>query len=196
VLGFDALQLSPDRDPLAPHAEIPQPGSVDLDALVARGLLRGHRPGAFLPAPRIAGRTPRERAALGYLHGNCGTCHNAQGPLASLGMELDFRVAAPAEAPAPALASAVGVPSRFQVGDALHAARIEPGRPAASVLFQRLATRNPFVQMPALGTRAVDEEALALVEAWIREDLVQPPSASVSPLPQSLPPFPRKDPFR
>ena len=27
-------------------------------------------------------RTPAERAALGYLHGNCGHCHNADGPLA------------------------------------------------------------------------------------------------------------------
>ncbi|WP_248361061.1 hypothetical protein [Anaeromyxobacter oryzae] len=44
VLGFSALQLSPDRDPLAPHAERPAPGDVDLRSLVARGLVRNFRP--------------------------------------------------------------------------------------------------------------------------------------------------------
>ena len=32
--------------------------------------------------------TPVERAALGYLHGNCGHCHNADGPLRNLGLFL------------------------------------------------------------------------------------------------------------
>ncbi len=54
VLGFSALQLSPDRDPLAPHAE----GSVDtnLTTLTARGLLRNLPPD--LQAPRIAASSP------------------------------------------------------------------------------------------------------------------------------------------
>ena len=43
VLGFTALQLSADRDPLAPHAD--PGGPVDLRSLVARGLLRGLRIG-------------------------------------------------------------------------------------------------------------------------------------------------------
>src|SRR5690606_10733603 len=41
VLGFSALQLSPDRDPLAPHAETPGPTYVDLRVLHERGLLSG-----------------------------------------------------------------------------------------------------------------------------------------------------------
>src|SRR5687768_2042345 len=41
VLGFSALQLSPDRDPLAPHAEAPPDGAVDLASLAASGRLRG-----------------------------------------------------------------------------------------------------------------------------------------------------------
>src|SRR5262245_26441607 len=39
VLGISALQLSPDRDPRAPHAEPLPAGAVDLKALVARGLV-------------------------------------------------------------------------------------------------------------------------------------------------------------
>src|SRR5688572_2950282 len=41
VLGFSALQLSPDRDPLAPHADEPAAREelTTLDTLIARGLL-------------------------------------------------------------------------------------------------------------------------------------------------------------
>ena len=41
LLGVTALQLSPDRDPNAPHAEPLPPGAIDLTTLVSRGLLRG-----------------------------------------------------------------------------------------------------------------------------------------------------------
>jgi mono/diheme cytochrome c family protein len=76
-------------------------------------------------------------------------------------------------APSPAIATAVGVASRFRPHDAAEGAgapvRIRPGRPEASVLFTRMASRDPLAQMPPLGTHAVDEEALALVAAWIGE---------------------------
>ena len=42
VLGFSALQLSSDRDPLAPHAD--EHTDVDLDGLVSRGLIRNLPP--------------------------------------------------------------------------------------------------------------------------------------------------------
>ena len=74
VLGFSALQLSSDRDPLAPHAE-PANG-LDLRALVARGWLRNLPPEMLEQPPRIAAASPTERAVLGYLHGNCGHCHS------------------------------------------------------------------------------------------------------------------------
>ena len=70
VLGFSVLQLSPDRDPLAPHAERVA-GAVDLKSLNARGLLRNLRADLLARPPRIAASSPAERAALGYLHGNC-----------------------------------------------------------------------------------------------------------------------------
>src|SRR5689334_4874738 len=69
VLGFSALQLSPDRDPLAPHAE-KTAGAMDLRVLVARGLLVNLSPELLAHPPRIAASNPAERAALGYLHGN------------------------------------------------------------------------------------------------------------------------------
>jgi hypothetical protein len=165
VLGFSALQLSPDRDPLAPHADRAA-GFIDLRQLVARGLLRNLAPELLMKPPRIAASSPAERAALGYLHGNCGNCHNAEGPLAVLDMTLAQRVGAPA--PGAVLRSIVNVQSQFlPAGVPADAARVAPGRSADSVIAARMRSRNPIEQMPPLGTSAVDTEAVALVARWI-----------------------------
>jgi hypothetical protein len=171
VLGFSALQLSPDRDPLAPHADQPE-GAVDLKLLAARGVLRNLPTALLAQPPRIAASSPAERAALGYLHGNCGNCHNEEGPLAVLDMTLAQRVSSP---PAPAVPSAnpvvrsiVGVRSQFRpTGAPQAAARIAPGHRDASVIALRMNSRDPLQQMPPLGTSAVDAEAVALLGRWI-----------------------------
>jgi hypothetical protein len=48
--------------------------------------------------------------------------------------------------------------------------RIAPGNPDASMLIARMASRHPVLQMPPLGTRIVDAEAVALLRRWIAED--------------------------
>ena len=89
VLGFNALDLSSDRDPLAAHAESPPPGAIDLARLIATGRLR-NAPAAWTSTPpRIAASSPRARAALGYLHANCSSCHRAGGELDRLGLAFD-----------------------------------------------------------------------------------------------------------
>jgi hypothetical protein len=167
VLGFSALQLSPDRDPNAVHAEV-QPGSVDLLALVDRGLLVNLPQSLLDNPPRIAARSAAERSALGYLHGNCGHCHNEHGPLQNIGM---FLRQAPGSAAQTAIATTVDQPVRTlapgqPAGTEL---RIEPGRPDRSGLAQRVASRYPAMQMPPLGTELVDEEAVSLLRRWISE---------------------------
>lgn len=166
VLGFSALQLSPDRDPLAPNAAAPRAGAVDLPALVARGLLRNLDRAHLQSPPRIAARTPAERAALGYLHGNCSNCHNGDGPLHRLGLRFDHPLAATAP---PALASTVGVAGSFTRGAATQ--RVVPGAPACSTLFLRVSAMDPLTQMPPFGRHLVDRNAVALLEQWIRTDL-------------------------
>lgn len=168
VLGLSTLQLSPDRDPLAPHAAPLGPDDVDLRELAARGLVRGLPPRLLAAPPRIDARTPTERAALGYLHGNCGGCHRDEGPVARLGMRLAHDLDAPAP---PAIATTLGVPSRFALPSEpdAPALRVVPGDPEASVLLARMRSRDPFTQMPPLGTHVVDEEAVRLVSAWIAE---------------------------
>ena len=93
LLSVSALQLSSDRDPLAPHAEPLPEGAVTLQTLVDRGLVRNLPMQLARSAPRIAAASPVERAALGYLHGNCGMCHTGAGEMASLGFVLQYPLA-------------------------------------------------------------------------------------------------------
>jgi hypothetical protein len=166
VLGFSLLQLSPDRDPGAPHAGARDGAAGEnLRTLAARGLLRELPARVLAQPPRVAAATPTARAALGYLHANCGHCHNQGGPLAGLEMTLD-----PNEGVAALIGSTVGRPSRFlPPGASGDAVRIAAGRPDLSVVVARMRARDPLVRMPPLGTTVVDDEGLALIERWIRE---------------------------
>jgi len=165
VLGFSALQLSSDRDPGALHADA---AGVDLAYLVERGLIAGLPKPLLDKAPRIAAASPTERAALGYLHGNCGHCHNPQGPLQNVGLFLRQATGASVS---PAIASAVGQPVRKPApGQSPEAVlRVEPGHPERSGIMQRISSRYPALQMPPLGTALTDKEAIDLIERWIAQ---------------------------
>jgi len=168
VLGFSALQLSRDRDPGAPHAEPLTPDMVDLTTLVERKLVSAHPPDWVSRPPRIASSSPTERSALGYLHANCGSCHDRSTSLASIGLRLR-QPASPDAARDPVGATAIRKPGKFQIPGAVPSAasRIEPGDPARSTVVFRMATRNPVRQMPPLGTKVVDQEGLDLIRRWI-----------------------------
>lgn len=174
VLGFTAWQLSPDRDPLAPHAEPVRMGDVDLATLRARGLLRDAPTAWQHEAPRIDARSPHERAALGYLLGNCSNCHNDDGPLRRLGLRFDLPLAT--RGTPPAIATTLGVDSQFRRPGA--SLRIDPGAPEHSVLLRRLAATDALTQMPPFGRHLADRDAVALIEQWIAVDLA--PTAPVT----------------
>jgi len=167
VLGFTALQLSPDRDPLAPHAE---PALADLRTLEDRRLLDPARPELLEHPPRIQASTPRGRAALGYLAANCGQCHNPETPIRGLTMNLAHPDGAGLE---PGWATTVGRPAHFRLPgrEAGGSMLVQPGDPDGSVLVYRMQSRRPATQMPPLATVLPDLEALDLVRAWIREDV-------------------------
>jgi hypothetical protein len=175
VLGFSALQLSSDRDPLAPHAEA---SSVDLRALVARGLVRNLPASVLAAPPRIAARTPNERAALGYLHGNCGHCHSSADD-SSAAVPVGIVLAQSAVRDDPRAdeirRTLLETASRFRPhgGTQPLTRLVVPGRSQSSVLPLRMRSRDPRVQMPPLGTALPDEQAVALIERWIDQDLNQ-----------------------
>ena len=130
VLGFGALQL----------------GDA-LPALIERGLIR-HAPAAWRSAPpRIAGDSDDERAARGYLHGNCGHCHHE-----------------------------TGVPVPLVLAQRTDGAVRAMSPQHLATALRRMGTRNPYVQMPPIGTRTTDPHGLALVRAWAerRDGLAAP----------------------
>ena len=174
VLGFNALQLSPDRDPQAPHAEVLKPGMLTLATLMAEGTLQRAPAEWAAQPPKVPGRTPRERAALGYLAANCANCHpGGSGVLARLG--LDFWVPAQARDPLalPWRETALDVSGKTTVPGAPEGEtrRLRPGAPDLSLLAFRMGSRRPARQMPPVGSVKPDEAALALIRAWIAEDL-------------------------
>jgi len=174
VLGFTALQLSPDRDPLTPHAESLKPGMVTLTELLAEGRL-AHAP-ANLAAhpPRIPAATPRERAVVGYLAANCGNCHPGKGGvLEKLGLDLRAPAGLRDAGALPWRRTALEVAGKTAVPGAPEgeSRRIRAGAPELSTLLSRLSSRRPARQMPPLGSVIPDEAAIALVQGWIAEDL-------------------------
>lgn len=167
ILGVTALQLSPDRDESAPHAEMPGAGDIDLWSMVARGLI-ANLPKALLDTPpRIIAPSPTGRSALGYLHANCGHCHNDVGPLSLLELVMAQEPGADMDK---VLRTLLGRRSDFR----LHGMdmRIVPGQPGASVLALRMKSRDPLTQMPPLGTQLADDVGIALIERWIQQDLL------------------------
>ena len=169
ILGFTALQLSTDRDPLAPHAEPLSPGMVTLQTLADETRLSPVRPELVSAPPRIAARDARERAVLGYLSTNCGSCHNPKSTIASLGLFLQHAADRPAACAPDAIATTVGQPGHWVVPTAPEGASqlVHAGRPELSAVLHRAKSRRPSSQMPPIGTVVADREALELVSAWI-----------------------------
>jgi hypothetical protein len=130
--GIPAKGIPSRRDCLACHEGAPAPilgySAVQLDG-------------------RIAASTPHERAALGYLHGNCGHCHNASA-LGATGLYLAQSAASPARSAGAARASVAAL---------------------APEVLRRVRSANPYVRMPPLGVTVTDAHGLEAVEHWIRE---------------------------
>lgn len=166
VLGFGTLQLSPAVDAAALHGATGASG-IKLDYLIEHGLITGYERWPSR-APVIEARSESERLVLGYLHGNCGQCHNSRASLANLGMFLrQEQLLQPGSVVATLVERPVKKSAPGQSADAIY--RIDPGHPERSALLQRLSSRYPALQMPPLGTALVDDEAVALVTRWITE---------------------------
>ena len=163
ILGFDLLNLSDDRDPNAPHAETLTNEMITLRTLTDENLIFPKRHELVAAPPRIAASSPVARAALGYLSTNCGSCHNRESSIASLGLLLKHSDRA-------ALDTTVNQRGHWVVPDAKEESRlIHPGRPESSAIIRRVKSRRPSSQMPPLGTVIVDRDAADLLTRWVQE---------------------------
>ena len=100
--------------------------------------------------------------ALGYLHANCGHCHNPTGAVAGVDLVLAQSAADPRASADATRASLFGRASRFRSRDGSADRRDH-------VIVERMRSTNPYTRMPPIGVQVVDREGAALVEAWIRQ---------------------------
>lgn len=167
VLGFNALQLSTDRDPAALHGEPLRPGHITLETLEAERLLTPSRPQWVTSPPRVATTQPATRAMLGYLAANCGICHDGRGEIAGFNASLAYRdIAEDGDA---VVRSLVGQPTRWQVPGVPdgHSVLVQPGDASRSAIYVRMRSRSPSSQMAPLGSVVRDAEAVDALQRWI-----------------------------
>ena len=171
-LGFNALQLSTDRDPNAIHGEPLAPGMITLATLESEGRFSPRRPELVAAPPRIHTSSPRTRAVLGYLSSNCGTCHNPAGETSFTGPSLKHSDLTDGD---DVVARMLQYATTWQVpGQPDGSSRmLNAALPDASAMLARMRSRRPSSQMPPLGTVLRDEQAIAAIEKWIAADLVK-----------------------
>ena len=152
VLGFSALQLSHDE------------GGVTLASLGQEGAL-SDPPEHDLTLPGDA----TARAALGYLHANCGLCHNEHS-FVSAAVDVQFWLTAAS------LSSVEQTPTYLTTVDREPLlglpgadALVAPGEPQASAVVLRMQLRGDEDQMPPLGTDEPDMAGIDAVSAWIEK---------------------------
>ena len=154
-LGFTLLQLPWDSDHMS---SLTSPRS---------DLRLTHPPDQ---APTIPG-DEQTRAALGYLHANCGSCHY-QGSTSvpsevSLRLNLTIDTLAAAAETNAYLSTINQRPHTPGLGTAV---LVAPGQPEASFLWRRMRIRDGGGwQMPPLASEEVDQQGVAIVGAWIEQ---------------------------
>ena len=122
-----------------------------------------------LSAPPPAGTTyAAPNAALGYLHANCGHCHNPRGGgWQDSHMILRLDVEETDAATTQTVQTTVGQNLETWLNHG-YLKRIVPGDPDQSALFYRMSQRAMNVQMPPLATEHTDDAGLAVVRDWIQ----------------------------
>jgi uncharacterized repeat protein (TIGR03806 family) len=105
---------------------------------------------------------PLETRVRSWLHANCSFCHVKEGG-GNARMELDVAAATKD-------AGIIGVRPMHPLPGMTDACIVSPGKPKNSTLLERIRRRTPKDSggMPPLATHAVDEQAIKLIEEWIR----------------------------
>ena len=153
VLGFSAIQLS---------GTTAGPTVGDLNAL--RLLTQAADDGGY-PVP---GDTDTAQA-LGYMHANCGHCHNENGTAwHDTQMVMRLTVADRDAATSGVFRSLVGATLQYWRGGAI-TMRVAADQPDASAIVARMQIRGTDDQMPPLATELVDPAGIELVRRWISE---------------------------
>jgi len=167
TLGGRTRQLNRDHD----YGKGPE---NQIDHLAALGLFDATPPAAAeretLAVP--SGSAPVGERARAYLDANCAHCHSEGRIASSSGLLLNFE-----KTGAETASASFGVcktPTSAGGGTCGLVYDIVPGKPQESILMCRIASREPKVQMPPLGTQLVDDAGVKLLGEWI-QSLGDPP---------------------
>jgi hypothetical protein len=129
---------------------------------------------ARLALPRTTMREPYlvpgdavQASALGYLHANCGPCHNPSGS-ARPDTDLNLRLSVAQQTVESTIPyqSSVGVRLQSFMGSAL-TLRIAAGEPAQSGVYFRMSERGPRTQMPPIASEQADPQGLQTIADFI-----------------------------
>jgi hypothetical protein len=155
VLGFQAIQLD------GAHP-------VGIDEIAAMGWLTAPPAGTspHFPLPGTA----TEKAALGYLHANCGHCHNPLSTITNTPMHLRLDVdhlatTADTDTYKTAVDQTAALP--FTDGGTMFIKIIIGGDPDHSAMVDRFSTTDFMFHMPEGGSEMTDPDALATLRAWV-----------------------------
>jgi uncharacterized repeat protein (TIGR03806 family) len=102
--------------------------------------------------------------ARAYLDANCGHCHSPSGPANTSGLYLNIFEHDESHLginKAPVAAGRGAGDLQFD---------IVPGDPQKSILIFRMKTNDPAIAMPEIGREQVHDEAVSLLQEWIRKN--------------------------
>jgi len=106
-------------------------------------------------------------AAMGYLHANCGHCHNPNGSAWSTSNMVLRLAATDTDAASTQLVrSTVGIGLQQWLGHG-YTQRIVAGDPDMSAVLYRMGQRTANMQMPPIATEQPDLDGIELVRLWI-----------------------------
>jgi hypothetical protein len=135
---------------------------VTIGDLISEGVLSDPPSGPFtVPGNAV------EQAALGYLHANCGNCHNSTANgVVFPSMDVRLKTSDTDPTTTAAYTNLVNVMPALFVGQGC-TYRIHGGDDADSCIHLRMSARGNMDQMPPLGTAIVDTAGVSIIEAWI-----------------------------
>ena len=176
ALGFSALQLSHNLGE-----------GLNLDDIKAKGWLSDPPAGPItLPGDATA------KAALGYLHGNCGNCHNEGSKPYGIGSDVDLWAHADLLSTVETTRAYLSMvcatwkkenpittcPTGMATGTPKHSEltqlkRITPGNASMSAIHELMSLRESTAmamrQMPPVGSEVADNAGLKAVADWINK---------------------------
>jgi len=157
VLGFSAIQLS---QPAAPAS------AVNLRWLAGQGKLTA--PPASDADFSVPGDAATSRA-LGYLHANCGHCHNENGTAwPDNQMVLRLSVSERTAASTGIYASTVGIKMQRPKASG-DVDRVVAGHPEQSGLVYRMSKRDGTSEsMPPIASKKADADGISALTSWIQ----------------------------